>query len=364
MSANKINDELSVFSSGGYNFYTLELNGTKLVIGGVPRRMAQEYINEAVSADAVVLLTSNPEFCGGLDEVLQRRPELEVYASSAGLRNIKGIVNRTVNERLIKNSTELCGIRFIITPYMQWVDSVMAEYNGILFSGEAFSGFDGSAVGLKNWFDERFAVNKQFVRSAAAQLEGRGIKMICPAYGAVCPDGEVCVSALPEELFGKYKQWAAEPERDAAAAVVVYASKFGYTEALARRAAEKLEGRCCVTLINAAAMDAAAAAGAINNADILAVGTHTINRNAPKEIWDIITGLDAVNRRGRPYFVFGSFGWAGEGTKFVSRTLAAMGFREASKPVEVLFRPDEKDYTAIDNAVERVIEYENKNRGN
>ncbi len=358
LSAGSIHKDIGVFTECGYNLYELRSCGKRIMIGGVPDGAEQSYINNAAAADAIVLLTSNPEFAGGMDRILKINPDIEVYASSAGLRNIKAIVNRTVNEKLIKNSTELCRMKFIITPYMQWVDSVMAEYDGILFSGEAFSGFDGTSAGLKKWFDARLAVNKQFVRSAVSQLEGRGIRVICPVYGGICSDAAM----RPNELFDEYKKWAEEPERDYTAAVVVYASRYGYTESLARRAAAALSGSCRVTLIDAENTDPKAAAEIINGSDILAVGTHTINRSAPRSIWDIITRLDVVNRRGRPYFVFGSFGWAGEGTKFVSRTLSAMGFCEASKPVEVLFRPEDRDYTAIEKAAERMISYENKNR--
>ena len=60
-----------------------------------------------------------------------------------------------------------------------------------------------------------------------------------------------------------------------------------------------------------------------------------------------------------PYFVFGSFGWAGDGIKLVDKTLSALGLKQASKPVEVLFRPKAEDLEKLKKATERLISCNN-----
>ena len=59
-------DNIKKYSTGGYNWYILDTDAKKYAIGGVPERYAGEYIKTAAAADAVVLLTANPEFSGGL----------------------------------------------------------------------------------------------------------------------------------------------------------------------------------------------------------------------------------------------------------------------------------------------------------
>ena len=88
---------------------------------------------------------------------------------------------------------------------------------------------------------------------------------------------------------------------------------------------------------------------------MLIIGTKTINRNAPQKVWDIVTSLDLVNKRSMPYFVFGSFGWAGDGIKLIDKTLQAMGMKQASKPVEVLFAPSDKDFEQMDKAITKLV---------
>ncbi|MBQ3427335.1 MAG: FprA family A-type flavoprotein [Clostridia bacterium] len=339
MSANNI----TAHSAGGYNFYTLNSGGKSFVIGGVPEQYAGEYIKTATECDAVILLTSKPEFTGGMDALLDIKPDIEVYGSPAALRNIKEIVNRAVNERLIKDGMEDHGICFHVTPGLDWVDTVMAVCNGVLFSGQAFS---SEAEGAKEYYNRYLAVNSGFVLSALDRLADEDISFIYPFRGE---------AQAPEAAFAAYRILAEAPERSSPRAVIIYSSKYGYTKALAERAAASLGAAYKTKVFDADICSAAEAADAINAAKVFAVGTRTINRNAPQSIWDIITRIDTVNKRGMPYFVFGSFGWAGDGIKLIDKTLAAMGLRRAAKPVEVLFKPTQEDLDKIDKEVKELM---------
>ncbi len=352
LSANKI----TAVTENGYNFYIAEKEGKRVVIGGLPHESA-EYNKAVKSADAVVLLTSKPEFNGGLLAALKENTDIAVYASPAGLRNIKEIINRDINEFIIKDSTELFGLHFIVTPNVHWVDTVMAVCDGTLFSGEMFSGFDGSAVGLKNYFDRVLSVNKPFVLSALDRLEKEDISAIYPAYGLTCPQGEVCISAEPHEVFAKYRSWAEDEKKVKPCAVVVYSSKYGFTKSLAECAINSLSGEFEVKVFDVSDGAYESAVYEINRADALVIGTNTINRNAPQGIWDVITRIDLVNKRRMPYFVFGSFGWAGDGIKLVDKTLTAMGMKAVVKPVEVLFKPTDDDFKKIEKAVEKTLAF-------
>lgn len=349
MSADKINSDVTLYSCEGYNFYTVNSGGKTYIIGGVPQKYSDEYADVAKEADAVILLTSMPEFSLSVAEAVKVNPEIEIIASPAGLRNIKEIINCEVNEKTAKNGTDIDGIEIIVTPGIPWVDSVMAVYNGILFSGAAFSGFDGSAVGLKSYYDDNLSVSHGFMRSALDDIKRFDINMICPSYGLTCPQGSECISALPEEVFGKYVQWTEEQIESGHVAAVVYSSKFGFTRELAQYAAEVLKENFEVMLVNAED-DPSEAADAINSSDVFMIGTNTINRNAPECIWKTISSIDAVNKRGTKYVVFGSYGWVADGIKLVDRVFETMGMRKTSRPVEVLFRPCEDDFEKIKKA--------------
>ncbi|MGN0182066.1 MAG: flavodoxin domain-containing protein [Candidatus Ornithomonoglobus sp.] len=341
----------------------MQTAGRRITIGGTTENFSESYIRTAASSDAVILLTAKPEFTGGLERVIEIKPDIEIYATSAGLRNIKQIVNREINEQLIKDGMELGEIRFFITPNISWVDSCMALYEGVLFSGEAFSGFEGSAVDLKNAFEQRLAVNKAFVLSATERLEKESITAIYPAYGSAMPQGTVCMSALPEEVFKIYRKWCHTENTDRIKAAVVYSSRYGYTKSLADRLIERLGAAFDVSASDVDKTENSAVIDILNTADVIIVGTDTINRSAPKRIWDAVTGIDMVNKKGTPYFVFGSYGWSGDGTKLIEKTLGAMGLRQIIKPVEVILKPDAADFERLDKAAERIIAYVGENCG-
>ena len=337
---------ITVHTVDKYNFYTVTTDGKKFIIGGVPYELCQDYVNEAIKCDGIILLTSKPEFCGGLDKVLDSRPDIEIYATSAGLRNIKEIVNRDINEHLIKDMSEISGIKFFVIPNVHWVDSAAVMYEHALFSGELFSGGDN----LEEYYKDTLSVNRSFVQLATQRIKELNPHIIYPSIGKAEHDTASLLSAY-EKLTHEYGHNKT--------ATVLYHSTYSFTKAMAEYVAQLLGAEFEVNLIDSAKTDAGYATDCINSSDIIAVGTNTINRNAPKAIWDIITGIDTVNKRNMPYFVFGSFGWAGDGIKLISKTLSALGLKEITKPVEVLFKPKDEDFAKLRKATEKLIKYSN-----
>lgn len=334
---------VGITESNGYNFYVLDFNGYRWAIGGVP----YGDVEYAKRIDGVILLTSKPEYTMGLSGLLDKKPEIPIYASSAGLRNVKEIVNRDINEKLVKDGMKLHGIEFMITPNIGWVDSIMVKAGSDLYSGEMFS----SSPTYEVFYNDNLAINREFVKTAFERIIDDGeIETIRPAMG-----NAVELSNIADT----YKKLT-KGTQNTRNAVVVYSSRYGFTKSMAECIANNLK-TYKVQLINAENCDNEKTVNAINNCDFLAVGTNTINRNAPKCIWDIITRLDLTGRRGMPYFVFGSFGWAGDGIKLINKTLAAMGMKMISKPMEVLFKPADKDFSELKKAAEKIDEYKDCN---
>lgn len=336
--------KIDVASVEGYNLHAIHHMGQKWIIGGVPERLKKEYIDIAKDADAIILLTSKPEFCGGIDEVLDINPNVRIYATSAGLRNIKEIVNREINECLIKDGMEVDWFEFYITPNIHWVDTAMVNFNGTLYSGEMFSQSDS----MERYYRNNLHVNRVFVKSALERLVDEEIESIIPFIGQEIDD--------VKSAFDIYRELTEDTEHTPTA-VVLYSSEYGYTSSMAEFLKDKLCEEYSVYLIDANIADREEATQKLNTCDLIVVGTNTINRNAPKKIWDIITGLDLINKRGTPYFVFGSFGWAGDGIKLIDKTLSAMGLKPVAKPVEVLFNPTEEDFKKLEKVAQKANEY-------
>lgn len=333
MSANN----LTCHKANGYCYYTVKTCGKKYIIGGGETDTAKD-------ADAIILLTSMPKYSTEIAEIVKANPDIKIYATSAGLRNIKEIINCEINEKLIKDGDEVDGLKFIITPGIPWVDTLCVCFGDTLFSGELFSKSPDFETG---YYESGLDVNRQFVISALDRLKSMEISRICPSSGDMVEN--------IDEAFKSYYELTKSEQHAKKRISLIYSSVYGFTESMAEYLYNELKDKYDVYYTKADSADYTE----INKSDILLIGTNTHNRNAPKAVWDTITRLDLVNKRGMPYFVFGSFGWAGDGIKLIDKTLYAMGMTRIAKPLEVLFKPNSEDFKSLSKLVEKIDGLEN-----
>ena len=81
-------------------------------------------------------------------------------------------------------------------------------------------------------------------------------------------------------------------------------------------------------------------AAVIENSDGILIGTPTVNRNAVKPIWDIVTSFDLIKVKNKSFGVFGSYGWSGEGPDLVNNLLKSMRLKTMDEPFTVILNPD------------------------
>ena len=72
------------------------------------------------------------------------------------------------------------------------------------------------------------------------------------------------------------------------------------------------------------------------------IGTPTINRGIPKSIRMAITEADSIKIIGKPFLIFGSYGWSGEALGNISGILKILKADVFEKPFRCIFRPNEK----------------------
>ena len=95
---------------------------------------------------------------------------------------------------------------------------------------------------------------------------------------------------------------------------ILYASAYGCTAKLAEAAFDELrkDEKLDVRLVNAVFTPFNELVKLVNEADALLIGSCTINRDAPKIIWDVLASVDAINTKQKPVGAFGAYGWSGE----------------------------------------------------
>jgi flavorubredoxin len=127
--------------------------------------------------------------------------------------------------------------------------------------------------------------------------------------------------------------------------LIFYISSYGNT----RRMAEAIyEGamtveRVRVSLYDLEGGEIAPFVDLIEGADGLVFGTPTINGDAVKPIWDLLSSLAVVNLKSKLGGVFGSYGWTGEGVKMVEDRLRGLKLRVPMPGIRIKLIPTDEE---------------------
>ena len=164
----------------------------------------------------------------------------------------------------------------------------------------------------------------------------------------ICPSHGPCLTDRIGDIAELYRLWSTPAAKTGKMAAVLYCSAYGCTAALASAAAEALrQAGLRVEVRDVATTPLSETAALANECDLLAVGAPTINRDAPKPIWDVLTSIDAINCAKKPAFAFGSFGWTGEAPEMLRSRLAQLRFSVPDSAFRCTFTPAQADLDAV-----------------
>ena len=178
------------------------------------------------------------------------------------------------------------------------------------------------------------------MHNALELIEPLPLKIIAPTHGPILRDRparyvkhyrELSTSALSGEIGDNEKSL-----------MIFYMSSYGNT---ARMAEEISEGASEVDGVRVSLYDLQGGetdpfVDLIEEADALAFGSPTINGDAVKPVWDLLSSLAVVNLKGKIGGAFGSYGWSGESVKQVAAELAAMAFSMIDPGPRLQYVPD------------------------
>jgi NADH oxidase (H2O-forming) len=333
-----------------YNAYCVRGSGGVAVIDTVKESFGDTFFRRLESvADygeirAIVLNHLEPDHSGALPELLRRAPGAQLYISSKAGMMLKGLLQG--DQLAFKPVRTGDGIdlgdrrlRFLQTPYLHWPDTqcTYLEDAAVLFSGDVFGCHfcDGrlfnDAVGdFRFSFEYYYAhIMRPFrvhVREALELIEPLPIKLIAPAHGPILRD-------QPTRYVARYRELSASGLKNEAAdektLLIFYLSAYGSTRAMAEAVAAGAEaaGGVRVSLYDIEGGEVSPFVDLIEEADALAFGSPTINGDAVKPVWDLLSSLTAVNVAGKLGAAFGSYGWSGEAVRMVEDRLRGLKLR-------------------------------------
>ncbi len=325
-------------------------------------------VTEILDIDYIILNHTEPDHSGALAKILKINPDVTVVGTIAALKNLKEITNLTFNEHLAKDGDELdlggTKLKFIIAPNLHWPDTMMTycETEKALFSCDvlgahfAFDGIIDKQIKSKDDYEEAFkdyyeaivSPFKPFVLKGLDKLKGLDISYVLTSHGPV-------LTEYIKENIDKYINWSTPNKKDAPTVAIFYVSAYGYTKMLAETAKNTLlEKDFKVLFVDPTDTDLDINK-TVEGADAVMLGTPTINRNALPPIWNIVTSLDLISVKDKPFAVFGSYGWSGEGTTLIQSLLKSMRIKTTDEPFKAIFKPSPDDIEKMKEFTENFV---------
>ena len=276
--------------------------------------------------------------------MLDRYPQLQIIANAKTLPMLKGYYG-TPEERVTlvadggSVSLGSCALSFHMIPMVHWPETMvtwLAEEKTV-FSGDAFGTFGVVGEDIKDneetfelYRDEMIRYYSNIigkygtpVQSALKKLGGLPVERICSTHGPVWEQNVAQVVGLYDKL-SRY-----EVERGVC---IVYGSMYGNTAAAADALAMELESRgipCAVHDLAGNNAGELGVSGALRDAfkyDTIIVGSPTYNNGIFPPVETFMRALKARLVKGRRFYAFGSYTWAGASVRLLNEMATEMGF--------------------------------------
>jgi flavorubredoxin len=357
---------LKTANGTSYNAYVVRGESGVAVIDTVKEEFADTFFARLESVarydeiSVIVLNHLEPDHSGALPELLRRAPQAKVYLSSRAQMMLKALLKPSgeAPPQYIPVTTDdevdLGGrtLRFLHTPYLHWPDTQCTYLveEGLLFSGDVFgchfcdARLFNDLVGDFRFSFEYYYAHimrpfREYVLDAVALIEPLDLKAIAPAHGPI-------LRHMPRDYVHRYRELATprlyNEARSEKTLVVFYISAYGNTRRMAEAlaaGAEQIKG-VRVSLYDLEGGESGIFTDLIEEADGLAFGSPTINADAVKPIWDVLSSLTTVNVKGKLGAAFGSYGWSGEAVRLIEDRLRGLKLRVPVEGLRIKLVPD------------------------
>ncbi|MDO9046747.1 MAG: FprA family A-type flavoprotein [Methylobacter sp.] len=359
---------LKTANGTSYNAYVVRGSEGVAIIDTVKENFADDFFARLESVarydeiKVIVLNHLEPDHTGALPELMRRAPQAQLYISQKAQSMLKALLKQDAFDftPVFTGDKVSLGDRtltFFHTPYLHWPDTQCTYLveEKTLFSGDVFGcHFCDARLFNDEVGDFRFSFEyyyahimrpfKEYVNRALVLIDPLlPLNKILPAHGPLLRD-------QPQRYVQRYRELSRPALQSEISAgektlLIFYISSYGNT----RRMAEAIyEGAMAVEHVRVSLYDLEGSEIApfvdlIEGADGILFGTPTINGDAVKPVWDLLSSLAVINLKSKLGGVFGSYGWTGEGVKMVEDRLRGLKLRVPIPGIRIKLIPTEEE---------------------
>ncbi|HHH18921.1 MAG TPA: FprA family A-type flavoprotein [Campylobacterales bacterium] len=347
-----------------YNAYLIRTEEGVIILDTVKEEFQEEFFEKLESVcrydeiKYIVMHHLEPDHSGALPELTKRAPDAKIFISPMAQPMLKSISKRDnmefetvwTNKELKLGSKTL---KFLSTPNLHWPET-MSSYlveNKILFSGDVFGShyydsrlFD-DLVGdfdyaFKYYYDHIMRPFKTDVLNALRLYEPLEIDIIANLHGPIMREN-------PEQYIARYQKWSSKVEKIHGKKIVsiFYVTSYKNTKTMAEAIYEGLENNdsLIANLYDLTALDEQNMLSILEESTGIVIGAPTINGDVPKPVWDLLSCMMLIEKRGKFGGCFGSYGWSGEAVEMMNARLKSLKFRVPLEPMKIKLIPTQSE---------------------
>ncbi|MEO0297932.1 MAG: FprA family A-type flavoprotein [candidate division WOR-3 bacterium] len=315
--------------------------------------------------DYIIINHVEMDHSGCLPKILQYAKNAQIITNPQGEKGLKLHYGKDLNVKIVKTGDKLNigkeNLAFVQTPMVHWPDNMVTylENKKILFSNDAFGQHYASffRFDYENPLDEILYQAKKYyanivlpysqqVQTALNQLKDLEIKIIAPSHGIIWKEN---ISNILKE----YQTWSTNPLKKKV--VLVYDTMWGSTETMAKKYYEFFENEGFeALLLSLKTNHISDIMTEVLDSSIIGIGTPTLNRQPLPSIAGFLTYLLGLSPKNKKFFVFGSYGWGGEGTKIIKEYLEKFSHQVVLEE-KIQYIPDQEKIENLKNNIKRSI---------
>ena len=348
-------------TAGGTTYNSYLVRGEKVaVVDTVKRRCYDQFFSNLTSlvapedVDYVICNHMEPDHSGSLATFLEEAKNAQVIVSRTGEHYVRNLLNADVGPLKMSDGDvlDLGGktLRFFSAPFLHWPDTMFtyAVEDQVLFPCDVFGShfcdermFDDLVGDFSGEFEYYYrGIMRPFkdkMLEALDKIQGLEISVIGPSHGPI-------LRSDPWKYLNQYREWSTLPATSIRKVLIFYASAHGNTKMMAEEIAKgaAIDG-VEVQSFDLTETDPGDVLDLIESAQALIIGSPTVNGDAVKPVWDLLSSLATIRLRGKVGAAFGSYGWSGEAVGMIEDRLKGLNLKVPEPGLRYILVPTSEE---------------------